>query len=149
LILATEETPDEVAQRFADIDQDLEENFRDPSSTGDDIGLTLRDCWGSLYHGKQFGWIGMQLPSPPQRRTSRNSGRDSHRIQRDLDGSPYEDRASGSRIFCPKYIASLLHDMDVFAVIQLNAVEYDCIAFLQIGIRHHDLYYSSLSSSES
>jgi hypothetical protein len=44
---------------------------------------------------------------------------------RDLDGSPYEDGASGSRVFCPKYIASLLHDMDVPTVIRLNAAEYD------------------------
>ena len=60
---------------------------------------------------------------------------------RDLDGSPYEDGASGSLVFCPKYIASLLHDMDVPAVIRLNAAEYDRAALLQTGLRHHDLYY--------
>jgi cell division cycle 14 len=65
---------------------------------------------------------------------------------RDLDGSPYEDRAGGSRIFCPKYIASLLHDMDVPAVIRLNAAEYDRAAFLQTGLRHHDLYYEDCTA---
>jgi hypothetical protein len=37
LILTTEETPEEVAQRFADIDPDLLEDFRDPTSSSDDI----------------------------------------------------------------------------------------------------------------
>jgi cell division cycle 14 len=160
LILTTEETPDEVAQRFADIDPDLLEDFRDPSSASEDISMNLRDCWGGLYRGKQLGWIGMRdaesglwglFDKEAYVHCSHPLNGDFHEIvperliafngPRDLGGAPYEDRAGGSRIFGPKYVASLLHEMDVAAVIRLNAAEYDRTAFLEAGIMHHDLYY--------
>lgn len=58
LILSTEETPNEVAQRFDGFDTNLFENFRDVSGSCANFRLTLRDCWGGIYRGKQLGWIG-------------------------------------------------------------------------------------------
>ena len=58
---------------------------------------------------------------------------------KDLGGVPYVD-VGGARTFSTKFIASTLQDLDVAAVVRLNAVEYNRQALLGLGIAHHDLY---------
>ena len=57
LILKQDMTPDQVADRFSTILREQLEDFRDATHLPADFGLTLRDCWGGVYRGKECGWI--------------------------------------------------------------------------------------------
>ena len=159
LILTTEDTPDEVAQRFSGLGADLFEDFRDASDSRADFRLTLRDCWGGLHRGKQLGWIGMPeadshlwggFDKEAYDHFGHPGNADLHEIvpgrliafkgPREVDGMPYVDEDGGSRTFSPQFIAPLLLELDVAAVVRLNAAEYDGRAFSAAGVAHHDLY---------
>jgi hypothetical protein len=160
LILMTEETPDEVVQRFSGLDSELFETFRDASHSRNDFRLTLRDCWGGLYRGKQFGWIRVpeaesQLWGMFDKEAYDHYGHplnaDMHEIvperliafkgPKDFDGIPYMDGGEGSRTFSIEHIASMLNDLNVTAVVRLNAIEYDSKTLCAAGIRHHELFF--------
>jgi cell division cycle 14 len=159
LILTTEETPDEVAQRFSGLDAKFFENYRDASDARADFGLTLRDCWGGLYRGKQLGWIGMpeagshlwgMFDKAAYDHYGHPLNADLHEIvperliafkgPKDLGGMAYVDEVGGSRTFSPEFLAALLQDLDVVAIVRLNAIEYDRQPFLSAGLEHHDLF---------
>jgi cell division cycle 14 len=159
LIFTTEATPDEVAQRFSGLSTELFENFRDASDSRADFRLTLIDCWGGLYRGKQLGWIGLpeadshlwgMFDKDAYDHYGHPLNADLHEIvpgrliafkgPKDFYGLPYVDGDGGSRTFSPEFIAPMLLDLHVAAVVRLNAIEYDRQTFLTAGITHHELY---------
>ena len=60
LILKTDMTPERVAEHFSLIHPERLEDFRDATYLPADFGLTLLDCWGGLFQGKQCGWVGFK-----------------------------------------------------------------------------------------
>jgi cell division cycle 14 len=159
LILTTEETPDEVAQRFSGLGVGLFEDYMDASASRSDFRLTLRDCWGALYRGKELGWIGLpkadshlwgMFDKEAYDHYGHPLNADLHEIvpgrliafkgPKEMDGFPYLDGDRGSRTFSPQFIAPMLQDLDVAAVVRLNTIEYDRQIMLGFRIAHHDLY---------
>ena len=59
----------------------------------------------------------------------------------DLGASSYtDDIPAGVRHFSPAHYAGIFRELDVAAVVRLNASEYSPRAFEDAGIRHHDLF---------
>jgi cell division cycle 14 len=162
MILMQDKTPDQVAERFALIDGQLLEDFRDATRLPSDFGLSLLDCWSGLHRGKQLNWIAR--PSTP--RSSFWGEIDllqydhyddpleadlvevvplkfiAFRGPTDLGGAKYVDNeAQWSRRFGPEHFAGVLEDLDVSDVVRLNAPEYDAGVFEAAGIRHHELFF--------
>ena len=162
LILKQDMTPDQVADRFSTILPEQLEDFRDATHLPADFGLTLRDCWGGVYRGKECGWIARpaHADSPlwgaidieEYAHYDNPCNADLHQLvpgrliafrgPHDLGGALYaDDAASGIRRFSPAFYADVLSELGVSDVVQLNEEEYDAQAFAAAGIRHHRLVF--------
>jgi hypothetical protein len=162
MILMQDKTPDQVAERFAWIDKQLIEDFRDATRLQSDFGLSLLDCWSGLHRGKQLNWIAR--PSTPGssfwgeidllQYDHYDDPLEADLVEvvplkliafrgpRGLSGAKYvDDEAQWSRRFGPEHFTCVFEDLDVSDVVRLNAREYDAGVFEAAGIRHHELFF--------
>ena len=162
LIVKTEMTPERVAEHFSLIDPGRLEDFRDATYLPVDFGLTLLDCWGGLFQGKQCGWVdrpseagsplwgSIDIEEYAHYDDPRNG--DLHQVvpgkliafrgPHDLGGALYaDDTARGVRRFSPAFYADLLRDLGVSDVVQLSEGQYDPRAYRAAGIRHHAIVF--------
>ncbi len=162
LIIKNDMTPKKVSECFTGIPSQLLEDFRDATHLPPDFGLTLLDCWGWLFQGKQCGWLARptRADSPiwgeidveeyEHDDSPRNA--DMHQVvpgkliafsgPRDLGGTMYvDDLASGTCKFSPAHYAGIFLDLGVSDVVRLNEEAYDAWAFNDAGIKHHALVF--------
>jgi cell division cycle 14 len=161
MLLTFDATPESVAERFAALQPELFEAYRDATYSEADFGLTLLDCWGGMYRAMEHGWL-----ARPTRRGSALWGRidaneyaqydnplnaDLHEVvpgkfvalrgPLDLGAASYrDDRARrGLRHFSPGFYVPILRELGVSAVVRLNEAAYDPAAFAAAGMEHVDL----------
>jgi cell division cycle 14 len=162
LVIKKDMAPKQVAECFAEIQPKLLDDFRDATHLPQDFGLTLLDCWGGLFQGKNRGWLArpthadsplwgeIDVEEYEHYDAPRNA--DMHQVvpgkliafsgPRDLGGAMYaDDLARGTRKFAPAHYAGIFHDLCVSDVVRLNEEAYNARAFEDAGIKHHVLVF--------
>ena len=159
MILMLDQSPDQVAASFKNLDEQNIEGYRDSSEAPADFFLTLNDCWRGLYRGKLCGWIGR--PTSASRsfygafdrelydHYNNPLNADLHEIiprkliafrgPRDLRGARHAD-AGSVRYFSPEHYCEILQDFDVSTVIGVGEPQFDGRIFEEHGMTHHVLY---------
>ena len=150
---------DEIVGRFAWIDADMLEPFRDATHADPDFRLHLVDCWLGLEKGVQHGWV--RYAATGYRWGAIDIDEYEHydnpangdlqevvpgklvalRDPVDLGGDDYRDGAGGWRDFSPSFHAEVLAGMGASTVVQLSAPRYAAEAFTSRGLAHHALAF--------
>ena len=150
LILKKNLSPEEVSFRFAKINKNYFEYYRDATFSDPSFRLTLKDCWEGLAKGKSIGWMDQTVQEEYEHYDDPLNG-DLHIVvpgqfvafkgPRDFpNGREYHDH-NGFRDFSPQYYVDIFRELDVGAVVRLNEPEYDSDVFVAAGIAHHDLEF--------
>jgi cell division cycle 14 len=160
MLLKLDMSPNCIAERFADLDSNLIESYRDASFDRPDFGLSLLDCWSGIHRAMEHHWL-----ARPVEPTSVHWGRiniaeyeqyndplnaDLHEVvpgklvafrgPRNIAGALYRDRGC-IRYFSPEFFVPILRESDVSAVFQLQDPAYDPSAFTTAGIAHRRLSF--------
>ena len=168
MMLMEDLAPEQITARFAGIDWEHMEGFRDATHAPADFLLSLADCWSGLHRGRQLGWV-----ARPSHAGSPfwgdidvdNYEHDDDPLNGDLTevvpgelfafrgpqdlagGALYQDDALRfTRAFAPAFYADTLKDAGVTDVVRLNEAHYDPAAFAAAGIRHHDLAFEDCTN---
>mmetsp|Transcript_52794 Transcript_52794/g.138914 ORF Transcript_52794/g.138914 Transcript_52794/m.138914 type:complete len:349 (-) Transcript_52794:2051-3097(-) len=153
----------QVLRRFEGFGLDVFEPFRDASSGPVDFVLSLLDCWRSVEHGREIGWIGM--PKQPDIWGMIDIVEYEHyanplngdlvqvvpgkliafRGPENLGGDEYRD-IGGHRKFSPKYYVAMFQAMRISTVIGLDDDENERTVFEAQGIRRIRLQIEDTAS---
>ena len=151
--------PDEIVSLFQPAN-DLLISFRDVSPGVQNFHLYLGDCWAGLWKAKQLGWIKRSFQgfdASEYAHYANPFNADLHEIvpgkfiaMRGPKGMPagqlWRDVTTGDgrfshRELSPEYYVDILRQLDVQAVVRLNAPEYRKEAFTDAGLGFVDLYF--------
>ena len=159
LIITFQFNPDEIVSLFHRAN-DMLISFRDVSPGVQNFHLHLRDCWAGLWKAKQLGWIKRSFQgfdASEYAHYANPFNADLHEIvpgkfiamrgPKEMPaGQLWRDVTTGDgrfshRELSPEYYVDILRQLDVQAVVRLNAPEYRKEAFTDAGLGFVDLYF--------
>ena len=143
-------------------------SFRDVSPGQQNFHLHLRDCWAGLQKAKQLGWVKgdfQGFDAEEYAHYSNPLNADLHEIvpgkfiamrgPKGLpDGQLWRNVSTGDgrlshRELSPAHYVDILRQMDVQAVVRLNAPEYSKDVFTNAGLGFIDLYFEDCTCPPS
>jgi cell division cycle 14 len=161
-ILARNETPEQVWERFSSLPPGTFEHYRDATFSRPTFRLSLFDCWNGLAQGKALGWIDAIRGKPgcidkeEYDHYDNPLNGDLHvvvpgkfvafRGPRDLPGGAEYRDCGECREFAPRYYIDIFNALGVRSVVRLNERQYDSSAFESSGIRHIELPFEDCTA---
>ena len=151
--------PDAVLALFQPV-KHLLVSFRDVSPGEQNFHLHLRDCWGGLWRAKQLGWVKPGFHGFDAREYAHYGdpwSADLHEMvpgkfvalrgpKSMPAGQQWRDVTTGDGRFShrelgPAHYIDILRQLDVQAVVRLNAPEYSQEVFTEAGLGFADLFF--------